>query len=98
MEIVEIVISVVWLAILLVVGLPSLVKGMYFTIRAVGNNNASITKENRFTRFNIFNALFVPGALNEEGIKYRARACKNLLVFIGLILITAIGGFFNGTL
>ncbi len=83
---------------MLIVGLPSLIKGMYFTIKAVGNHNVNITKENRFTRFNTFNALFVPGALNEEGIKYRAKAGKNLLVFFGLFLITAAGGFFNGTL
>ena len=98
MEFTKIIIEVVWLAILLAVGLPCLVRGMYFTFKAVSNNEPSVATKNRFTRFNPFNALFVPGALNEAGIQYRLRAAKNLLVFVVLILITAAVTSYNGTL
>ena len=96
MEIVESVISVLWFVIVLVVGVPCLAKGMYFTFRAVSNSNPEVITKNSYTRFNVFNALFVPNALNREGVKYRAKAGKNLFIFIVLVFITFVGGLSHG--
>jgi fumarate reductase subunit C len=96
MEIVELVISVLWFVIVLVVGVPCLAKGIYFTFRAVSNSNPEVMTKNRYTRFNVFNALLVPNALNKDGVQYRAKAGKNLLIFIVLVFITFVGGLFYG--
>ena len=98
MEIAKILITLIWLVIMLLVGLPCLIRGVYFTFKAVLNNEQRMVANNRFTRFNVFNALFVPGALNEAGVLYRHRAGKNLFVFVVLILITAAATSYLGTL
>jgi hypothetical protein len=60
-------------------------KSMYFFYKALSNTNKDVAKNNYFTSFNFTNALWVPNGLTSKGREYRAKAIKNLGIFIILI-------------
>ena len=57
---------------------------------ALSNQNCEVTSKNRYTSFNFTNALWVSNALNPKGKMYRAKAFKNLSVFIILVIALAL--------
>jgi hypothetical protein len=53
-------------------------------------------KAHGFLRFNKFNAIFVPNALDEEGIKARNILLKNTLLFVATVVVVMSYGMWSG--
>jgi len=82
LELIIIVINVVVFSICLPLALVSLFRFLKFEILVFLNTNFEYCKSHKYLWFNPLNALFVPSALNEKGLKARRSVFVNLSWFL----------------